>query len=111
MGIVFRGERLEQLRKQRGITQTTLGEMLDITQRQVSKYERGGGNPSVEVLVKLADILDTSTDYLLGITHTPDKHAFDDIPELQYEVLQLIHAEDETFLRKLIVVLKVLREG
>jgi transcriptional regulator with XRE-family HTH domain len=64
--VVF-GDRLRQLRKEQGLTQTALGERMGISQRLVAYYEAQGGSPSPELLVKFADALGVSTNTLLGV--------------------------------------------
>ena len=58
-------------RKEKGYTCESLGKLINIQRSAVSKYERGEIQPSKETLVKLAHILDCTTDYLLGITNIP----------------------------------------
>jgi transcriptional regulator with XRE-family HTH domain len=60
------GERLQRLRKQKGLTQAQLGERIGVSQRVVTYYEAAGGSLSPELLVKIADALDVSADELLG---------------------------------------------
>lgn len=59
-------ERLNLLRKSRGITAQQMADMLNIQIRGYRKYESGDSAPPLGTLVKIADILDVSTDYLLG---------------------------------------------
>ena len=59
------GHNLKILRKMRGYTQTDLGNVVGATKGTVSTWERGTRDPSIPTLVKLADILDCSTDLLL----------------------------------------------
>ena len=65
------GERIKFLRKQRGITQTTLADMLDVTKTMVSAYETGMRRPSYETLMQIALFFDVSMDWMFG--HTDDK--------------------------------------
>lgn len=60
--------RLRDIREDRDITQTQLAEILHIKQNTYSQYENGQRGLPVDVLVKLAEYFDTSTDYILGIT-------------------------------------------
>ena len=59
------GKTITSLRTQKGITQAELGERLGVTFQAVSKWERGETCPDISILTDLADILDTTTDYLL----------------------------------------------
>jgi transcriptional regulator with XRE-family HTH domain len=58
-------ERLARLRRERGWTQIELAERVGITQRLVSDYERGRLRLNADVVVRLANALETSTDELL----------------------------------------------
>lgn len=63
--------RLVQLRKKRGLTQQQIADEIGVNRGSYSNWEKGKREPSFENLVKLASILGTSTDYLLG---TSDNH-------------------------------------
>lgn len=65
------GERLAQLRKDRGGTQVEMAEHLGISQPVYSGYERGELRLHGELLVKLAHILRVSTDEILGLESSP----------------------------------------
>lgn len=58
--------RIRQLREKRGLTQETLAIELEITQQQLSKYERNIASIKVESLKKVAAYFNVTTDYLLG---------------------------------------------
>lgn len=58
------GERIKQLRQERNWSQTQLAQRLGVHQKQVSGYERNVHVPSVEVLIRLAELLDVPLDYL-----------------------------------------------
>jgi len=58
-------EKIQILRKQKGISQEQLAEMLDISRQAVSKWELGESLPDVENIVKLSEIFGVSTDYLM----------------------------------------------
>ena len=59
-------ERLKDLRKQAGITQVDVAEKLGISQPAYASWERGVKKPTQENLVKIAQILNVSVDYLVG---------------------------------------------
>jgi transcriptional regulator with XRE-family HTH domain len=61
------GERLARLRKERGITQVEMAELLGVSQPNVSDYERGELRLHGELLAKLARILKVSADEILGL--------------------------------------------
>ncbi len=60
-------ERLRQLRQEKKMTQSSLGQAVDISPRMISFYESGNHFPRDEVILKrLADLFEVSLDYLLG---------------------------------------------
>ena len=59
-------KRLNEIRKEEGITRAELALKLNVSVRLISYWENGERECSFDVLVALADILNTSTDYLLG---------------------------------------------
>lgn len=58
--------RLKQLRKQKKLTQKEIAEQIGIKQNTYSDWETGRTQPNLDYLIKLAHILDTTTDDLLG---------------------------------------------
>lgn len=60
------GRRITQLRKEQGMTQEELAQKLDVTSQAVSKWENDVSCPDILILPQLADILHTTTDYLLS---------------------------------------------
>ena len=58
--------RLREVRMLRGLTQEGLSEIVGIGLRNYQYYEQGKHVPSFEVLIKLADVLNVSIDYLVG---------------------------------------------
>ncbi len=57
--------RLNQIRKSKSITAQQMADYLGIHIRAYRKYESGDTTPPIENLVKIADYLDVSTDFLL----------------------------------------------
>ena len=60
--------RIRELREDKDMNQTTMAKLLDMSQTGYSKYETGENDDPTAVLIKLAQIHDTSVDYLLGLT-------------------------------------------
>lgn len=58
--------RLKALREQKGMTQRELGARVGVTLQAVSQWEAGIKRPSVANLERLADVLETITDAILG---------------------------------------------
>lgn len=59
---------IKELREEKGISQQQLAEILSIHRTAVAKYESETISAKTEMLEKLADIFNVSTDYLLGRT-------------------------------------------
>ena len=59
-------EKLKEMRKLYGLTQRQVAEALGISQPSYIRYENGTSEPTLENLVKLADLFDVSADFLLG---------------------------------------------
>ncbi len=77
---------LYNLLKQRGINQRTLAEKAHTTEATISRYlTLSDRMPRVDLVVAIANALDVSTDYLLGLTSVPTKQALSpEIEELIY---------------------------
>ena len=61
-------DRLKDLRKQKGISQGDLAELIEVHFTQVSRYERGETKPNAEAMTKLAKALNTTVDFLMNGT-------------------------------------------
>lgn len=59
------GNNLRMIRKEKGITQEELADMLDVSRQAVSKWESEGGYPETDKLIVLAKKLGVSLDYLM----------------------------------------------
>lgn len=59
--------RLAELRKKRGLTQQQIADELSVNRVIYTNWEKGNREPNLENVVKLARILDVTTDYLLGM--------------------------------------------
>lgn len=62
--------RIKTLRKKRGLIQEILAAEVGITQQMLSKYERDISVIKVDILKKLAEYFNVTTDYLLGMSDT-----------------------------------------
>ncbi len=60
------GKIIRKLRQEKGITQNELSNYLGLTPKMVSFYELGERFPPYDIINKLADYFEVSTDYLLG---------------------------------------------
>ena len=62
------GEHIMVIRKQKGLSQGELGKRIGTSGDIIGRYERGVITPSIEVIMKVADELQVSIDYLVGKT-------------------------------------------
>lgn len=60
------GERIKQLRKENGLTQTGLAEALGVTKGTVSTWETNSRTPSFDTLNMMSDMFHRSLDYIMG---------------------------------------------
>ena len=59
------GDRIKEARKTRGLTQDQLAEILDVSVEFVGQIERSQRLPSMQIFIKLIEVLNVSADYLL----------------------------------------------
>ena len=63
--------RLRDLREDHDLSQKDVADYLQMKQPQYSRYERGVRDVPTDVLIRLARLYKTSTDYILGVTDEP----------------------------------------
>ena len=61
-------KRLRELRKEKGLSQVQLGELLGYGDTAISGYATGRNEPGFMDLIRICEILDVSADYILGIS-------------------------------------------
>ena len=64
-------QRIRELRVAQGYSQVTLAKRLGVSKQAVSNWENDNIQPSIEMLLRLAQLFSVSTDYLLGLTDEP----------------------------------------
>lgn len=65
------GERLYELRKDAGLTQDQLAEILRVNKHSISSYERDKSEPPDIIKIQIARYFNVSVDYLLGLVDQP----------------------------------------
>ncbi len=63
--------RIREMREDHDLTQKNLAEKLGMKQPQYYRYEQGFRDIPTDILIQLADLYETTTDYLLGRTDNP----------------------------------------
>ena len=74
-------ENLKALRKARGMTQEELAARLHVVRQTVSKWEKGLSVPDAELLIRLAEVLDTTVGQLLGADIPEDGESRNDLAD------------------------------
>lgn len=62
------GARILTILKQNGMTQRELANQIGVTETSISRYISGARMPKANIVVYMADVLNTTTDYILGRT-------------------------------------------
>lgn len=65
-------ERLKYLQEKNNITKKSISDAIGISVRNYYRYERGEQNPTLPILILLADYFEVSIDYLVGRTDNPN---------------------------------------
>jgi transcriptional regulator with XRE-family HTH domain len=60
------GKRIQELRKQSKLSQIELANKINVSKSQMIRYENKGVQPPADILNKIAEILNTSVDYLIN---------------------------------------------
>jgi len=81
------GRRIAELRKEIGMTQVQLAEMLEISQQHMASFEAGRRKVSSSDIPVLAKLFGLSTDELLGVDNKPNKRG--PAPKLQRQMEQI----------------------
>ena len=94
-------EKLQQLRRGRGMTQEELAEKLDLSRQAISRWENGTALPDANNILQLSKIFGVTSDYLLNEDYSDDG----DIPCVKEAKKELDSKKDSN--RKLFIVSSV----
>jgi transcriptional regulator with XRE-family HTH domain len=97
-------QRLRELRKSKNLSQTELGQLAGLHYTHIGRFERGASRPSGDTLMRLADALGVTSDYLLdGATHEAAKARFEDRELMkQFQEVEQLPDEDKNVVKKLL---------
>ncbi|MFN2375294.1 MAG: helix-turn-helix domain-containing protein [Candidatus Binatia bacterium] len=70
----FIGGRLREVREARGMTQTTLAEILGVKRQAVSQYESGSTTPAPQLVARASDVLNVPPEFFRRPPHRDEKH-------------------------------------
>ncbi len=68
------GIRLRMAREAKHLTQVQVKSLTNINNKTLSGYEKGVSEPDIDTLITLANLYETSIDYLVGKTDEPNPH-------------------------------------
>ncbi len=88
------GSRIQALRKQQGLSQEELADRLGLSRQAIGKWESGSSMPSIDNLIELSSILQTSVDYLLT-GREPEPLSKESESVISAETLQALLAEQK----------------
>lgn len=72
-GTIVLYEKIRMLREDRGLTQKQMAQHLHCSQQVYSNYELGQRDIPTDILIKLSEFYNVSTDYILGLTQNHKK--------------------------------------
>lgn len=96
------GARLKELRKQKHWAQKELAALVDIRFQQLNKYESGLNIPPADMLIKLADALGVTLDYLLTGNPVEDTPLANSRLFRRFQVLEALAPDDQETVIKVI---------
>lgn len=91
---MINGKRLRMLRENAGLTQKDLADRLKLTPKAISFYERSEREPSGDILISLANLFNTTTDYLLGKDRKISGPANVDLKDIMQNAKILFYGHD-----------------
>ena len=83
------GSRIKNLRKNKNLSQTELAQLMGLTSGAMSAIEVGKNHPTAELLIKLSDFFNVSTDYLLKGVESERT-----ISESEQEILEVLRKDE-----------------
>ena len=97
-------QRLKDLRKQKNLSQTDLGQLAGLHYTHIGRFERGTSRPSGDTLKRLAEALGVTSDYLLdGAADEAVKARFEDRELLkQFQEVEQLPDDDKNVVKKLL---------
>ncbi len=95
------GEKIKNIRKEKGLTQKKLGELCSIDEANIRKYENGKQNPKIETINKIATALNVNICDLVEIPFNSDSappHTIKrDVSDILSNIEELLKQEGLTF--------------
>lgn len=91
---LLRGDRLREYREKRGLSQRDLARKCGLGINQINRYENGMSDAWSSILRVIAQELDVSADYLLGLSDMPRNYAAETLRPEERQLLDAFNAGD-----------------
>ena len=89
------GKRIQQLRKERELTQEQLAEKLNVSQNTIAKIESGLRRPSIDFLLEISEFFNVSTSYLVFGVHAEDVEDEKSKKDIDETIEKLLEKKEE----------------
>ena len=88
------GSRIKSLRKEKGLTQQQLADLINVTKVSICCYEKGNRTPNLETFMDLVEALNTTPNYLLGmdekVVSEEDENYYITLPKEDIQIISEI---------------------
>lgn len=98
--MAWHGERLKEIRKARGMTQSDLAQRVSINERMFPRYEKrededDSSIPNADVVARISKVLAVSADFLLGLSDNPGNHyvSVDDLTPDEERLIRTVRSK------------------
>jgi transcriptional regulator with XRE-family HTH domain len=106
--MTIKAGRIRERRTQLGWSQEELAARLRTDQKQISKWEHGRGNPTAQTLILLAEVLEVTIDWLVGLSETPDCLGNStDLSEIEREAIAILRSKPPERRHELLEILRL----
>jgi transcriptional regulator with XRE-family HTH domain len=96
--------RITELRKQKGWSQSELAKQISVSREIVGRYERGDAVPSIDIAKRMADAFEVSLDYLVGAAEKQINkemlHRIEEVDKMKPEEKKMIYTFLDAFITK-----------
>ena len=100
MDLIKTGKFLQELRKEKGLTQEQLAEQMGVARRTVSRWETGSNAPDLDILIDLSDYYDVDLREILS-GERKSEHMNEELKETVLQVADYSNEEKERILRRM----------
>ena len=100
MDLMKIGKFLQELRKEKGLTQEDLAEQLNVARRTVSRWETGSNMPDLDILIELSDIYEVDLREILNGERKSEKMN-EEVKEVVLKAVDYTNSEAERYNRRI----------